>query len=239
MNFSLRNIFFSIRTTSLKKHIQIPFFLITFEKFCMKFSLLVFFRRGMKQGKLRLETTLFDEKYSKNRAVQDLHLSPIFPDLALCSFSQSETDSALPNGLVLVWNVLNTLKRPEYVFTTQVFPHFNHLFDISLPQLNKNQSTVTSVRFSDFSRSTIIGGTYSGQITLWDIRSKNSSPVQQSSITSKGHTHPIYSTEFVGTKNAHNLVSFSTDGKMCVWAPEKLTEPVVTGFFLFSALLDF
>lgn len=29
----------------------------------------------------------------------------------------------------------------------------------------------------------------------------------------------------VGTKNAHSLVSVSTDGKMCVWSLENMLQP--------------
>jgi dynein intermediate chain len=41
-----------------------------------------------------------------------------------------------------------------------------------------------------------------------------------------GHTHPVYAMSIVGTKNAHNLVSVSTDGKLCVWSLDNLLQPV-------------
>lgn len=31
----------------------------------------------------------------------------------------------------------------------------------------------------------------------------------------------------VGTKNAHNLITISSDGKLCVWAVENLIQPIV------------
>jgi len=78
--------------------------------------------------------------------------------------------------------------------------------------------------FSPFSPTIIVGGTYSGQIVLWDIRAKTT-PVQQTPLSSIGHTHPVYSMNIVGTKNAHNLVTVSTDGKLCVWNLENLLQP--------------
>jgi len=44
-------------------------------------------------------------------------------------------------------------------------------------------------------------------------------------LSSIGHTHPVYSMSIVGTKNAHSLVSVSTDGKLCVWSLENLLQP--------------
>lgn len=80
--------------------------------------------------------------------------------------------------------------------------------------------------FSEHSPTIIIGGTYSGQIVIWDIRAK-SSPVQHTPLSSVGHTHPVYAMKIVGTKNAHNLISASTDGKLCVWSLENLLLPQV------------
>lgn len=34
--------------------------------------------------------------------------------------------------------------------------------------------------------------------------------------------------EIVGTKNAHSLVTVSTDGKLCVWSLENLLQPQVS-----------
>jgi len=83
---------------------------------------------------------------------------------------------------------------------------------------------VMTAFFSPFSPTIIVGGTYSGQIVLWDIRSKNT-PIQQTPLSAIGHTHPVYSMSIVGTKNAHNLVTVSTDGKFCVWNLENLLQP--------------
>ncbi len=47
-------------------------------------------------------------------------------------------------------------------------------------------------------------------------------------VTSKGHTHPVYALQQVGTVNATNLVSVSTDGKLCVWNLNMLVHPQET-----------
>lgn len=40
--------------------------------------------------------------------------------------------------------------------------------------------------------------------------------------------HPVYCVNVVGTQNANNLISISTDGKMCSWSLDMLSTPQVT-----------
>ena len=49
-------------------------------------------------------------------------------------------------------------------------------------------------------------------------------PVQQSSFSPKGHSHPVYAMRFIGTGNAHSLVSASTDGTICTWDLDDIRE---------------
>lgn len=88
------------------------------------------------------------------------------------------------------------------------------------------QTDVLSVAFSPFHRSLIFGGTYSGQILLWDTRAKHL-PVLKSPLSAAGHTHPVYAMQMVGTQNAHNLISTSTDGTVCSWLVDMLAQPQV------------
>ena len=78
--------------------------------------------------------------------------------------------------------------------------------------------------FSDFHPSYIIGGTYSGQILVWDMRSK-CLPVFKTPLGAAGHTHPVYAMQMVGTQNAHNLITASTDGLVCSWQLDMMTQP--------------
>ena len=89
------------------------------------------------------------------------------------------------------------------------------------------QSPVMSVGFSKFHPNYVIGGTYSGQVILWDTRSGKRTPIQRSPLSSSAHTHPIYCLDVVGSQNAHNLISVSTDGKMCSWNLDMLSQPQV------------
>lgn len=84
-----------------------------------------------------------------------------------------------------------------------------------------------SAMFSPFHPNVIIGGTYSGQLLLWDSRAK-SDPVLKTPLTGSGHTHPVYSLAVVGTHNAHSLLSASTDGLVASWQLDMLAQPQET-----------
>lgn len=94
--------------------------------------------------------------------------------------------------------------RPEYIFHAQ--------------------SDILTAKFSSFHPNIIIGGTYNGQVLLWDTRMK-SAPVQKTPLTGSGHTHPVYSLDIVGTQNANNIISCSTDGVVCGWTVDMLSQP--------------
>ncbi|TPX32838.1 hypothetical protein SmJEL517_g04142 [Synchytrium microbalum] len=134
--------------------------------------------------------TFYDERWTRNRALTSVGWSPKFPELLLGSYNKNTSSPNDPDGLVLVWN-LHLAERPEFIFHAQ--------------------SDVTSAIFSEFHQNLIVGGTSTGQIVLWDTRSK-SIPVLKTPLSSSGHAHPVYGMSMVGTQNAHNLISASTDG---------------------------
>uniref|UniRef100_A0AAZ3RF73 Uncharacterized protein n=1 Tax=Oncorhynchus tshawytscha TaxID=74940 RepID=A0AAZ3RF73_ONCTS len=64
-----------------------------------------------------------------------------------------------------------------------------------------------------------------GFIVLWDNRSHRRTPVQRTPLSAAAHTHPVYCVNVVGTQNANNLITVSTDGKMCSWSLDMLSQP--------------
>lgn len=159
-------------------------------------------------GKLSLNRIFFDDKWSKNRSVTGFDWSAQYPELLLASYYVNEQAPSDPDGAVLVWNMKFKNTSPEYMFHCQ--------------------SPIMSCCFAKFHPSLIVGGTYSGQIVLWDMRSHKKTPVQRSPLTAAVHTHPIYCAKVVGTQNAHNLISISTDGKLCSWSLDMLSAPQET-----------
>lgn len=92
---------------------------------------------------------------------------------------------------------------------------------------NTGQSDVLSLTFSPFHPNLICGGTYAGQILLWDTRAKQS-PVAKTPLAAGGHTYPVYSMKVVGTQNAHHIMTSGTDGTVCSWLPEVMAQPQVS-----------
>ncbi|GAA6059754.1 hypothetical protein JCM10212_001962 [Sporobolomyces blumeae] len=161
---------------------------------------------GRKQ-RVRLLGSWRDEDWGKGRSVTGLDWSPKFPELFVASYNKNPMALNEPDGIVAVWN-LHLLERPEFVFHAQ--------------------SDILSVSFSPFHPNLVIGGTYSGQILLWDTRSRHPNPVLKTPLSASGHTHPVYSLSMVGTQNAHSLVSASTDGTVCGWSLDMLARPQET-----------
>ena len=89
-------------------------------------------------------------------------------------------------------------------------------------------SDILTAKFSPFHPNLIVGGSYSGQILLWDTRSSRAgggAPVQKTPLTGSGHTHPVYNISIIGTQNAHNILTASTDGVVCGWSVDMLSQP--------------
>ncbi|XP_057193757.1 dynein, cytoplasmic 1, intermediate chain 2a isoform X1 [Triplophysa rosa] len=156
-------------------------------------------------SKLSLNRQFADERWSKHRVITCLDWSPQYPELLLASYSSNEEAPHEPDGVALVWNMKYKKTTPEYVFHCQ--------------------SAVMSAAFAQFHPNLVVGGTYSGQIVLWDNRSNKRTPVQRTPLSASAHTHPVYCVNVVGTQNAHNLISISTDGKMCSWSLDMLSTP--------------
>ncbi|KAK3556529.1 hypothetical protein QTP70_009071 [Hemibagrus guttatus] len=155
--------------------------------------------------KLSLNRQFIDERWSKHRVVTCLDWSPQYPELLVASYSSNEEAPHEPDGVALVWNMKYKKTTAEYVFHCQ--------------------SAVMSAAFAQFHPNLVVGGTYSGQIVLWDNRSNKRTPVQRTPLSASAHTHPVYCVNVVGTQNAHNLISISTDGKICSWSLDMLSTP--------------
>ena len=152
---------------------------------------------------LRQVTQFYDERWSRRRMVSDIDFSPKFPELCLASYTKNPTAPQDPDGLVQLWNS-HLHSRAEYVFHAQ--------------------SDILTAKFSPFHPNLVFGACYSGQVLLWDTRA-NATAVQRTGLSGSGHTHPVYSMSVVGTQNAHNIFTSSTDGVCCSWSVDMLSQP--------------
>ncbi|KAF7186336.1 Cytoplasmic dynein 1 intermediate chain 2 [Pseudocercospora fuligena] len=164
-----------------------------------------------RRGRRVKEVAQFDlsEVMGKKRAISDIDFSPKFPELLCTAYTKSQSSPHTPPGLLNVWN-MHLKGRPEYSLHAT--------------------SDLLSCQFHPYHPSLILGGTYSGQLCLWDTRARNQrtgEPVQKTPLTGgrTGHAHPVYSLAVVGTQNASSVVSVSTDGVVCAWSTDILTQP--------------
>ncbi|XP_029023003.1 cytoplasmic dynein 1 intermediate chain 1 isoform X9 [Betta splendens] len=163
---------------------------------------------------LSFSRLFYDEHWSKHRVITCLDWSPQYPELLVASYNNNEDAPHEPDGVALVWNIKFKKSTPEYIFHCQ--------------------SPVVSVGFARFHPNLVVGGTYSGQIVLWDNRSHRRTPVQRTPLSAAAHTHPVYCVNVVGTQNANNLITVSTDGRMCSWNLDMLSQPQETMELVYS-----
>ncbi|XP_022225386.2 cytoplasmic dynein 1 intermediate chain isoform X15 [Drosophila obscura] len=156
-------------------------------------------------ARLSLNRVFYDERWSKNRCITSMDWSTHFPELVVASYHNNEESPNEPDGVVMVWNTKFKKSTPEDVFHCQ--------------------SAVMSTCFAKFNPNLILGGTYSGQIVLWDNRVQKRTPIQRTPLSAAAHTHPVYCLQMVGTQNAHNVISISSDGKLCSWSLDMLSQP--------------
>ncbi|XP_017852700.1 cytoplasmic dynein 1 intermediate chain isoform X5 [Drosophila busckii] len=156
-------------------------------------------------ARLSLNRVFYDERWSKNRCITSMDWSTHFPELVVASYHNNEESPNEPDGVVMVWNTKFKKQTPEDVFHCQ--------------------SAVMSTCFAKFNPNLILGGTYSGQIVLWDNRVQKRTPIQRTPLSAASHTHPVYCLQMVGTQNAHNVISISSDGKLCSWSLDMLSQP--------------
>ncbi|WFD43490.1 hypothetical protein MPSI1_002152 [Malassezia psittaci] len=152
---------------------------------------------------LRHLHTYFDVSMD-TRSVTDMDWSTIHPELLAVGYNRSRKPASNYDGMVAVWN-WHLRQRPEFTFQAAV------------------------LLASPFHPTLFFGGTFSGQILLWDTR-QGALPVQRtplsfSSGANTGHCAPVYSMRTVGTSQAPQLVSASIDGLVCTWTMDMLAKP--------------
>jgi len=188
--------------------------------------------------------------WTKTRTIHDIYWSPIHKELVLAAYdaprSSTENISNInSNASVTTNELLATLNQytssPTDTLASRSYEHHAEgiavLWSLAMPNRPEHvliaNSPVLSARFHPTEPPLIIGGCYSGQIMLWDIRAGRL-PVQKSTLsiattdnksvsTWKGHAHPICSLEVA--EGGSGLVSASTDGKINFWSLSNLRDP--------------
>lgn len=112
-------------------------------------------------------------------------------------------------------------------------PTQSYVWDVSNPNTPDVEllppSPLCCLKFNPKSPDTLVGGSYNGLITYYDLRrpggtAKEATPTSSSPIE-KSHHDPVYDIYWINSKTGSQCVSVSTDGQMMWWDTRRLSEP--------------
>ena len=112
-------------------------------------------------------------------------------------------------------------------------PHQSYVWDILNPNTPDVEllppSPLCCLRFNPKNTDSLVGGSYNGLITFYDLRKSGGSAKEtvphSTSIIEKSHHDPVYDVYWINSKTGNQCVSVSTDGQMLWWDTRRLSEP--------------
>ena len=148
--------------------------------------------------------TFFDSN-CVNRTINSLQWSLKYTELLLTSYTKPKEILSEKNGLINLWS-LALRDYPEFTLTCQ--------------------AEITSSIFHTYTPKLIIGGTFAGQVLLWDTRGSEV-PIMKTplGVIEDGHNSPIVGLGVVGTTISNQIISVS-NGIICLWSLSNLSKPI-------------
>ena len=139
----------------------------------------------------------FDTDKSKKKQVTALAWNPEYHDLFAVGYGSYDF-MRQGTGLVCCFSLKNT-KHPEFIFTTE--------HGVMSLAWHPQQAALLSI------------GLYDGTVLVYDVRSKNTKPIYQSTIRTNKHTDPVWQVYWEKEDVGENLnfYSISSDGRVTNW----------------------
>eukprot|EP01029_Cantina_marsupialis_P028422 TRINITY_DN776149_c0_g1_i1.p1 TRINITY_DN776149_c0_g1~~TRINITY_DN776149_c0_g1_i1.p1 ORF type:complete len:575 (-),score=193.02 TRINITY_DN776149_c0_g1_i1:132-1856(-) len=110
----------------------------------------------------------------------------------------------------------------------QRLPAQSYIWDIMNPNMPEQELTPASplccLRFNPKTPETLVGGSYNGLISFFDLRRSGSQPYE-TSVIENSHHDPVYDVFWISSKTGNLCCSVSTDGRMLFWDTRRLGEP--------------
>ena len=131
-----------------------------------------------------------------------------------------------PDGsrIAVSYSILN-FQDPR--FSSERMPIESYVWDILNPNTPMQQlvpaSPLCCLRFNPKVPEQVVGGSYNGLISFFDLR-KGSTPVE-TSVIENSHHDPVYDIFWISNKAGNLCASVSTDGQMLWWDTRRLGEP--------------
>lgn len=139
-------------------------------------------------------------------------------------------DPSAPAKIAVSYSIL-TFQDPR--FTNSRMPQQSYVWDILNPNTPDAElappSPLCCLRFNPKNTDSLVGGSYNGLITFYDLRraggaGRETLP-QGTSVIERSHHDPVYDVFWINSKTGNQCVSVSTDGQMLWWDTRKLNEP--------------
>jgi dynein intermediate chain 2 len=142
-------------------------------------------------------------------------------------------DPAAAAKIAVSYSILN-FQDVRFSNANVRMPQQSYIWDILNPNTPDTEllppSPLCCLRFNPKNTDSLVGGSYNGLITFYDLRrsgggtSKEVLPLSQS-VIEKSHHDPVYDVFWINSKTGNQCVSVSTDGQMLWWDTRRLAEP--------------
>jgi dynein intermediate chain 2 len=118
-------------------------------------------------------------------------------------------------------------------FSQARLPSQSYIWDITNPNTPDVEinppSPLCCLRYNPKVPDTLIGGSYNGLVSFYDLRRPGGLPTeafpQETSLIESSHHDPVYDVHWISSKTGNQCASVSTDGQMLWWDTRKLSEP--------------
>lgn len=143
-------------------------------------------------------------------------------------------DPANVSKVAVSYSILN-FQDPQFMGSRM--PHQSYVWDVYNPNTPDVEllppSPLCCLRFNPKSTDTLVGGSYNGLVTFYDLRKAGGGTTKETtpaatSLIEKSHHDPVYDIFWINSKTGNQCVSVSTDGQILWWDTRKLAEPTDT-----------
>jgi len=119
-----------------------------------------------------------------------------------------------PNKLAVAYSKLGFQQMPSDMALT------SYIWDLNSPnepEMSLNpQSALVSLEYNPRQDQTLVGGSYNGLISLWDLRS-GSNPKAVVENSENSHHDPVYDIRWIQSRTGNELSTTSSDGRILWW----------------------
>jgi dynein intermediate chain 2 len=132
------------------------------------------------------------------------------------------------NKLAVTYSVL-TFQDSRLASDRAALPMQSYIWDVANPNTPEMELIPTSplccLRYNPKIPEHLMGGSYNGLISFFDVRKSGSKPCE-TSVIENSHHDPVYDAFWISSKTGNMCASVSTDGQMLWWDTRRLREPV-------------